>query len=272
MGVKKRNIHHFGQTPKTTLKGLNRALDVLEYIATHPGRATDIADSLEIAWPTLHRTVSQLEAKGFLRKDPVTNFFSIGPRMWLIGTSYLGDHEVLEIARPHLDSAAEKYPYTLQMCELSGHFSVVLFSHNHMGEEITKAALGFHFPLHCGSKGQVLLAYMGEEAIENYLAADLEALTPKTITDADELRAVLAAIRMDGYRVTSGDVQSFTASIATPVFNRTGAVVATLCFISQRSTFRNQEVVTTSLEALQRISTNISVALGWKPGKSISTT
>ena len=271
MATKKPNSPQHGQALKIPLKGVNRALDVLEYVATHPGRATDIANGLKIPWPTLHRTISQLEAKGFLRKDRVTNFFTIGPRMWLIGTSYLSSHETLEIARPYLDSTAEKYPYTLQMCESSGHFSVVLFSHNHMGEEITKAALGFHFPLHCGSKGQVLLAYMGEEAIDDYLSKNLKALTPNTITDPDELREVLTAIRLDGYRATSGDVQSFTASIATPIFNRTGAVIASLCFISQRSTFRDQEEVALALEALQRISNNISVAVGWKPGKSVHT-
>lgn len=97
------------------LKGVNRALQVLEYVAAYPGRATDIADSLNISWATLHRTLQQLEQGGFVRKDSDTNRYSVGPRMWFIGSTYVASHPVLEPARPYLKAAA-KNASTVNCC------------------------------------------------------------------------------------------------------------------------------------------------------------
>ena len=86
--------------PAPALKGVRRALEVLEYVAVHPGRAIDIADGLGLSWATLHRTLSQLEQGGLLQRARDSNRYSIGPRMWLIGTAYLANHPVLEVAQP----------------------------------------------------------------------------------------------------------------------------------------------------------------------------
>ena len=85
-------------TPAPALKGVRRALEVLEYLAVHPGRATDVAEGLGVSWATLNRTLTQLERGGFLQRDPDSNRYSIGPRMWFIGTAYLANHAVLEAA------------------------------------------------------------------------------------------------------------------------------------------------------------------------------
>ena len=63
---------------------------------------------------------------------------------------------VVELAKPYLDAAVSIADITVQLVERSGYQSVVLYS-THSDEEITKATYGYHFPLHAGSKGQVLL-------------------------------------------------------------------------------------------------------------------
>ena len=61
-----------GEKP-IALKGVRRAVHVLEYIAIHPGRATDIAEGLGLSWATLHRTLQQLETAGFLQRENAGN-------------------------------------------------------------------------------------------------------------------------------------------------------------------------------------------------------
>jgi DNA-binding IclR family transcriptional regulator len=249
---------------------VTRALDVLDYVATNPGRAIDLVDGLKVSWATLHRTLSQLEAKGFLNREAGSNRYTIGPRMWLIGTSYLADHAVLEAALPYLSSVAEQSNFTVQLTERSERMSVVLYSANRSGQEITQATYGFHFPLHCGSKGQVLLAYADSESIEDYLSGELERLTAETITDAGELRPVLDRIRADGYRLTQRDVQPHTGSVAAPVFNREGAVVASISFISRYSYFDDDSNLHRAVDTLNEAAHSVSIAIGWKPGRVTS--
>ena len=251
------------------LKSVRRALQLLEYLARHPGRATDAAEGLGLPWATLHRTLSELEQGGFLQRDPDSNRYSIGPRLWYIGTGYLANHPVLEAAQPYLEIAAESVEFTVQLVERLGDLSVTLYSQHRTGEAITKATYGHHFPLHCGSKGQVLLAYAEPRFVESYLARDLERLTPETITEPEVLRARLDEIRAKGFARTEGDVQAFTGSLSAPIFNRKGEVVAAVCYIARRSALRHAAREEEVLESLLGTAQSISIALGWRPGDTL---
>ncbi len=252
--------------PAPALKGVRRALEVLEYVAVHPGRAIDIADGLGLSWATLHRTLSQLEQGGLLQRARDSNRYSIGPRMWLIGTAYLANHPVLEVAQPYLETAAGNEDIAVQLVERSNRYAVTLYSHQTSEEIITKADYGHHFPLHCGSKGQVLLAYSDPEFVDAYLAGELEMLTPQTITDPADLRGQLVTIRRQGHAQTEGDVQVFTGSIAAPVYDRQARVVAAVSFITRKSAFRDAARAERLLESLLTTTQSISMALGWRPG------
>ncbi len=248
----------------TPLKGVNRALLVLEHIASHPGRPTDIAEAMGLSWATLHRTLRQLEQGGFLQRDADTGHYGIGPRMWFIGATYLANHRILEVARQYLKAASRTRGITVQLVEKSGRQTVVLFS-SHSDDEITKATYGYHFPLHAGSKGQVLLAYSGAAFIESYLEGELERLTPLSETDPAALRERLRTIREEGHAITVADVQMFTASMAAPVFNRKDEVVACVCFVIRKSGMLDDSRRDHLLEKLQETAQSISLALGWRP-------
>lgn len=251
-------------SPSATLKGVNRALLVLEHIARHPGRATAIADAMGLSWATLHRTLRQLEHGGFLQRDPESGHYSIGSRMWFIGATYLANHQILELARRYLLAASRTRGVTVQLVERSDRQTVVLYS-SHPDDEITKATYGYHFPLHAGSKGQVLLAFADDAFIDAYLEDDLERLTPFTETDPTALRELLRTIREQRYAVTVADVQLFTGSMAVPVFNHKSQVVACVCFVTRKSTMTNDSRRDHLLEKLLETAQSISLALGWRP-------
>ncbi|MBT6537347.1 MAG: IclR family transcriptional regulator [Rhodospirillaceae bacterium] len=252
----------------TALKSVRRALTVLEHVASHPGRAAELAKQLDVSWATLHRTLQELEQTGYLQRDPETNIYRIGPRMWYIGAAYIADHPILELARPYLDEAVKLGDITVQFIQRMGYQVVTLFNDQLPGDDITKAGYGFHFPLHCGSKGQVLLAHSAPDVIEGYLTQNLESLTPYTITDPEELRPVLAKIQKDGYAVTVSDVQVFAGSMSAPVFDRHGELAGGVCFVMLKSVIEDSGRRDALLEALLQTSQAISMGLGWRPGST----
>jgi len=248
-----------------TLKGVDRALHVLEYIASHPGRAKEISEALELPWATLFRTLQQLERGGFLRKDLESNCYFIGPRMWSIGATYLANHRIIDVAVPFLKNASKCPGITVQLVEKSQNQAVVLYS-NQSGDEITRATYGYHFPLHTGSKGQVLLAYSGQAFIDTYLAGDLERLTQHSVTDPQKLLGILTTIRRQRYAVTIADVQSFTGSIAAPLFDRMGEANACVCFVAKKSAIEDKKHREKLIELILETAQSISMARGWRPG------
>ena len=247
------------------LRGMARSFAVLEYLAASSSRVVDVTRSLGLPWATVHRTIVQLEKAQFLRRDPETNRYEIGPRLWFVGSAYLAGHRVLRAAMPYLIQFQDSEGIAIQITERIGNQSVAIYSAQRLAEDITKAHYGYHFPLHCGSKGQVLLAFEDPAFIEAYLKRDLERLTSETITDPEALRAELAKIRRDGMALTIADVQPFTGSMAAPIRDATGKVVASLCFIFRKTLVRNEKRREELHDQLIHMAHSISIDLGWRP-------
>jgi DNA-binding IclR family transcriptional regulator len=83
-------------------------------------------------------------------------------------------------------------------------------------------------PLHATADGKVLLAHAPEAVVEGELAGQFAAVTPRTVTDPEELRAQLFEIRRRGYAVTEGESQPDVNVIAAPVEAAPGGVAAAL--------------------------------------------
>jgi DNA-binding IclR family transcriptional regulator len=214
----------------------------------------------------VHRTIIQLEKAQFLRRDPATNRYEIGARLWHTGSAYLANHPVLKTAMPYLARLELEEGIAMQVVERIGLKAVAIYSHQRVDEDITKAHYGYHFPLHCGSKGLVLLANEEREFIEAYLKRDLERLTAETITDPARLRTVLTRIRKEGMSLTIGDVQPFTGSISAPIRDADGRVISCICLVFRKALVRNAKRLEDLRDKLLQATHSISIDLGWRPG------
>ena len=88
--------------------------------------------------------------------------------------------------------------------------------------------IGAKLPLHATSTGKLLLAHQPPARIDQLLSQPLTALTPDTITDVDQLRAELDAIRHNGYAKTLGEYDVGFVSVAAPILDPARTVIAAL--------------------------------------------
>ena len=247
------------------LRGMARALAIIEHLAVRPGRVVDVTHDLRLPWATVHRIIAQLTKADFLRRDPETKRYEIGPALWFAGATYMANHRVLRAALPYLHKAEQISGIAVQLAERVGRQAVAIYSAQPYATNIAKAQYGYHFPLHCGSKGRVLLAFAGPEFVKQYLHRPLEKLTDATLTDPDELRRELERIRQSGYSITVADVQPFTGSMAAPIRDASGTVVASLCFIARKTLIQNVQRRDKLLEHLLHAAHLASMDLGWRP-------
>lgn len=252
--------------PSTEAKqGLERSFAVLDLIAARPCRVVDVMRDMGLPWATAHRTVKKLEKAQFLMLNPETSHYEIGPRMWHLGSSYLANNKMLKASISYLAKDRHISGVDVQVVERIGRFSVVIHAEKRQLQEISKAQYGYHIPLHAGSKGLVLLAYETSEFVSDYCAQPLEQLTPLTLTDPADLRQRLARVRAEGFAQTEGDVQTFTGSIAAPVFGPKGTAVGCVCFVYLKKVARDQALIDELREALMMMTHTLSVELGWHP-------
>jgi DNA-binding IclR family transcriptional regulator len=79
---------------------------------------------------------------------------------------------------------------------------------------------------HVVSSGLVLLAWSSEERVRQVLADTLPLYTDKSVTDPDKVRARLVDVRTTGIAWVVDELSPGLSSVAAPVFDRHGAVIA----------------------------------------------
>jgi DNA-binding IclR family transcriptional regulator len=87
---------------------------------------------------------------------------------------------------------------------------------------------GTRAPLHATPSGLVLLAEWPQEAVDEYLARDLERLTAHTVVDPDRVRRRLEQIRGHGVAWGAEEFVEGISSVAAPVHDAGGRAVAAI--------------------------------------------
>jgi IclR family transcriptional regulator, pca regulon regulatory protein len=90
-------------------------------------------------------------------------------------------------------------------------------------------SVGSRLPAYCASMGRAMLAFRNEDEARAILRGnDRRKLTARTITDLDELLAELRRIRETGFCMVDQELELGLRSIAVPLFDQNGRVVAAL--------------------------------------------
>ncbi len=122
--------------------------------------------------------------------------------------------------------------------------------------------LGTLYPLHAGSSGRAILAFLSPADKERIETRPLERHTERTATDVATLHAKLAAVVERGYAVSHGERLPDAASVAAPIFDMDGHVIGSLSVCGPIRRFT--EEVTTEFGLLVRESAlRVSSALGY---------
>ncbi|PPK71385.1 IclR family pca regulon transcriptional regulator [Actinokineospora auranticolor] len=209
------------------VESLARGLTVLT--AFGDGRAelplTAVAATTGLARATARRALITLEHLGYVTTDG--RRFSLTPRVLGLGFPPLSRTTLPVIAAPHLKALAERVRDSSSLAVLSGaevRYTARASVSRIMSVEI---AVGTRLPAHATAMGRALLAHLPvDEYRARLAAAPPAALTPHTITDPERLDAVLDAVARDGYALVDAELEVGLRSVAVPVRDRAGKVVA----------------------------------------------
>ncbi|MBN9386728.1 MAG: helix-turn-helix domain-containing protein [Chloroflexi bacterium] len=218
-----------GETGPDFIEALARGLDVIR--AFGPNRPTmtlsEIAAASGLARPTARRMLLTLQELGYVRNNP--NGFSLTPRILELGMAYIGSTSIWEIARPHLEKLVETTGESSSLAQLDGS-DIVYVARVAVPKIITIAVrIGTRFPALQTSLGKVLLAALSPEELEKVLAEPSRSgINPLWKPDKAEYTRVLQEVRTKGWALTDEHLAPGIRSVAAPVRDGSGGVVAAL--------------------------------------------
>jgi DNA-binding IclR family transcriptional regulator len=214
---------------------------------------SDLSRRTALPLTTTHRLVGELARSGLLERDE-DGRYRIGLRLWEIATSASRAVDLREAALPFLQDLYEATHENVQLAVLDGTEAVYL--ERIAGRESVHVVtrVGGRLPVHATGVGLVLLAHAPIELQDRVLAAPLARYTRHTVTDPRRLRRILADVRRDGFVVSDRQIETISASVAAPVRDRTGRVVAaaSLVFPARDDARRHVTAVRATALAISR--------------------
>jgi DNA-binding IclR family transcriptional regulator len=212
----------------STVRNAARLLKVFRSREADLG-VSELARRLGLGKSTVHRMLTTLVAEGLIEQNPRTGGYRLGIVMFELGQAVRVHMDLHAAVTPVLGELRAQTGESSQVGVLDGHEVVYVdrLESAHSLRLFTET--GRRVPVHCTSSGKVLLAYLPEGRRKQVLSCTpLAALTPYTITDATRLAAELDMVRRRGWAEAINEREIGVASIAAPVRDASGEVVAAI--------------------------------------------
>jgi DNA-binding IclR family transcriptional regulator len=206
------------------IQSIERAFSVLLAVATEPAGITDVARRVALPVSTVARLLATLEnLEAVIRQDDGVTY-RIGPTVSSLASG--NDTTIVGRARPFLTELVDRVHETAGLSVLAG--DEVLYLDHVQNDNAVQIRdwTGERTPLHVVSSGLVFLAHQPADRVRQYAHSGLVPLTENSIASAAQLTARLADARTNGFAWTIDELQIGISSIAAPVRNRKGEVVA----------------------------------------------
>jgi len=249
-----------------TVQSIARALTVLDTLADSQGEIGIVGLSQRVALhtSTVHRLLATLAAQGYVRQNPDTGRYALGPKAIHLAEAYLGQLDLRRVARPYLERLTRDTGETANLVIQDGHEALYLDKVESPRSLRIFSHIGRRAPLHCTAVGKVLLANAPPAKVDGLLGeGPLERLTKRTITSVAQLRRELAAVRTQGYALDREECEEGGYCIAVPVRNATGETVAAVG-VSSPSVRMPARRVEELVPAVVRTGREISERLGFR--------
>ena len=252
-----------GERESHYVQSLARGLSVISAFGpdTPELSLSDVARATGLTRAAARRFLLTLVDLGHVRQDG--KLFRLTPRVLTLGYAYLSSLSLPGVAEPHLEQLVREVHESSSMSVLDGH-DIVYVARVPTSRIMTVAInVGTRFPAYATSMGRVLLAGLDTPALDEHLATlDLERFTEHTVSSLGDLRARIEETRSRGYALVDQELEQGLRSIAAPVRNRHGTVVAAVNVSSHVSRVTRdkarRELLPPLLRCVQEIETDLS--------------
>lgn len=194
---------------------------------------SDLAARLDLPKSTVHRLLRTLAIEGLIEQAPGTGRYRLGLKLYELGAMVADHLDLRAVAVEVLDDLRNRTHETVHVSILDG--GQVLYIERRESPQTIRVfgRVGHRNHVHCTSSGKALIAWLpADERMRILSEHGLPAHTAATITDVGRLETELAEVRARGWSANVGESEPGVNSVAAPIRDATGAVVAAIALVA----------------------------------------
>jgi IclR family pca regulon transcriptional regulator len=245
------------------MTSLARGLAVIQAFSQrrHHLTISQVSTTTGLSRAAVRRCLYTLSKLGFAGSDDNRHFF-LRPRILALGHSYISSMPLATAAQPVLEHISHLLHESCSIATLDGIDIVYIARANVTRIMSIDLGVGSRLPAFCTSMGRAILANLPPEELESVLArVEFKRYTERTITNPAKLTQALRQIRRDGYSIIDQELEHGLRSMAVPIQNPNGKVVAALNIGAHAQRVSIQEMQTKFLPHLRAAAQELCLLL-----------
>ncbi|NYE69383.1 IclR family transcriptional regulator [Microlunatus parietis] len=205
--------------PRGPVKSADRALAAIDLVAALGSASfAEIAEALQLPRSSAHGLLGTLVDAGWLDVSAEPRRYRLGLHAWQIGQRYDGHRLLLEKAKPLMDALVGATGETVQLARLDGVENVYIGISLSPNPMRMASSVGMRLHAHATGIGKALLSVLDEaDARARLESVVLPQLTPRTLTDVDEILAAVGRAREVGFATDDEEFVAGCRCVAVPL-------------------------------------------------------
>ena len=253
-----------------------RPLLILSFLATqaNPVSAARIAEAVDAPRSSTFRLLRGMQALGYVTHLPEEQAYALGIAAREIGQAFGLQAPLARYGRPVLERLVAKVGETAHLAVLHGHETLYIHEQAAPLRAPLVTAKDVRLPAHLTASGRVILAGMGSDQLRALFPPNFAFIrrTGRGPSTYGELLEQLASVRRAGFAREFGEVTEGLTSIAKPVHDRSGRIVASIAVTHAYSlaepSAADADLQRSLVAALENSTRKLSRRLGWVPARN----
>lgn len=244
-------------------KTVVRSMDILNLFIDHTELSfQEIIDLSGIPKTSVYRMLTSLEEMQFIEKGTDLKY-RLGLIFLKFGSLVSSRLDIRQIAYPVMKELHEDVEEAVNLIVQQEDEAVYIEKIDLKQKVRLFTAVGRTSPLYAGACSRIILSFLPDDKVRQYIEnTKLKQFSKGTITDKDKLYGLIKQARKDGYTVSSSELEDHTCSVAAPIFDHNGDVVAGLSIAGIEANYQEEDIKVYSQKVIEAAN-EISAKLGY---------
>ncbi len=245
-----------------SVRAADRAIDVLMLLAQmrRPLSISELQAGARLSRPTLYRMIETLAARGLVRIDGDPPRYTLDYGVLALADAWTAQVDVVRDSERILNELWQRTDETVALAVPLSDDRWVLVKELRSRQPLSYGrGVGHAHPLTVGASGRAIVSGFADDRVEAVLAKEPDAVR------REWLRGEIAGIRRHGYGAATGELITGATAFAVPVFDYTGAVVASLCLYGPEIRVHHDPVRSRYVALMLDAAKRLCAILGHRP-------
>jgi DNA-binding IclR family transcriptional regulator len=255
------------QQAQHVVKSAARVFEIFGLLVNHPDglSLTQICAELQLPKSSAHALLNTMVVHDYLREGLRERTYRLGPALFELGSAYIASTNLVSDGWEIVRTTARMCNETVHLAVLDG--NEVLYVAKEEGTNTIRmvSAVGKRFPAYATGVGKVLLANLSDAELIQRIPDDsiLPVITPNTVTNPSELRALIATARNNSYALDYEESTPGLCCVAAPVYDAQGQIVAGMSVSVPNIRFTDERRIQL-LDLIRTQANSLSTILGYR--------